>query len=67
MKTLYDGTQVPETININQRIFRVFTFDGETVLCNADTAKLLLPQTKRLQHYWNDKFESFSKLELKEM
>ena len=42
MRKLYDGTQVPTTIQIDERIFKVITFDGETVLCNITTAKKLL-------------------------
>jgi len=67
MKTLFDGTQIPTQISINERIFQVQTFDGDIVLCNTETAKKLLPQCAKLKHYWDFKFTAFSKLELKEM
>lgn len=67
MRTLYDGTCVPTTIDTNERVFQVETFDGETVLCNVRVAKVLLPQTKVLKHLYNNKFLKLSKLELKEM
>lgn len=67
LKTLYDGTQVPATINIDERIFQVFTYDGEIILCNLATAQMLLPQCEILKHYWNGRLEVFDKRELKIM
>ena len=67
MQTLYSG--IPETINTNERIFKIVTFDNETVLCNTSTAKMLLANDliKSLYHLWNFKFERFSKADLKTM
>lgn len=69
MKKLYSGTEVPTTINTEERIFRVVTFDDEVILCNLKTAKELLEkqEIKSLQHYWNNRFQAFSKLDLKQM
>lgn len=69
MKKLYDGTQVPTTINTDERIFLIHTFDGEDVLCNTEIAKELLKNglIKTLKHLWDFKFQSFSKLDLKQM
>ena len=66
---LYSGTHIPTTINTNERIFQIETFDGETILCNLVTAQKLLEQQncKRIKHYWNHKFVAIGKLEVKEM
>lgn len=61
------------TINTNERIFQAENFEGETILCNLDgftfDKELLVygNPVKSLKHYWNFKFESFGKLDLKEM
>lgn len=68
-KKLFDGTIIPTTINTAERIFQIETYDGETVLCNLRTAKLLqnTNNCKRIKHYWNHKFTTISQLEVKEM
>ena len=55
------------TIRTDVRIFQVFTYDGDVILCNLYDAYELLPNCKTLKHYWNHKFERFGKLELKQM
>ena len=69
MRKLYSGTEVPTTINTEERIFKVITFNNDVVLCNVKTAKELLEkqEIKSLQHYWNNRFQMFSKLDLKQM
>lgn len=59
MRTLYNGTQVPTQISTEERIFKIETFDNETVLCNLETAKELLNegQIKTLWHLWNFQWE----------
>lgn len=66
MKTLYNGTKIKETINTNERIFLIETFDNETVLCNLkDTYKLVKSgNCKVLKHFWDYKFVSFGKQDL---
>lgn len=68
-KKLFDGTIIPATINTDERIFKIETYDGETVLCNLQTAQMLIKtdNCKRIKHYWNNRFENISKLEVKEM
>ncbi len=62
-------TTIPQTINTNERIFKIITFDGETILCNVETAKKLLEnqEIKHLFHFWNGEFKKFGKKDLKEM
>jgi hypothetical protein len=62
-------TTIPTTIKTNERIIKIITFDGETILCNVDTAKTLLQnqEIKHLFHFWNGEFKRFSKLDLKAM
>ncbi len=69
MKTTYSGIEIPQTINTNERIFKIITFDGETILCNVETAKKLLEnqEIKHLFHFWNGEFKKFGKKDLKEM
>jgi hypothetical protein len=68
-KKLFDNTIIPSIISINERIFQIETYDGETVLCNLGTAQMLINKDlcKRIKHYWNYKFQNISKLEVKEM
>lgn len=60
---------IPTTINTNERIFKITTFDGETFLCNVKTAKEYLKDgnIKHLWHLWNFEFKRFGKLDLKQM
>tara|TARA_R110000851_G_scaffold213766_2_gene366369 strand:+ start:550 stop:756 length:207 start_codon:yes stop_codon:yes gene_type:complete len=58
----------PKTIQTDSRIFQIITFEGETILCNLKHLKLKdLKEIKTLRHLWNGKFESFGKIDLKEM
>lgn len=68
-KKLFDGTIIPATINTDERIFQIETYDGQCVLCNLQTAQTLIKtdNCKRIKHYWNAKFTTISKLEVKEM
>jgi len=68
-KMLYDQTLIPSVISINERIFQIETYDNETVLCNLKTAQMLINKDlcKRIKHYWNHKFTTIGKLEVKEM
>jgi hypothetical protein len=68
-KKLFDGTNIPVMISTSERIFQIETFDGETILCNLATAQKLLHSDlcKRIKHYWNHKFTTIGKLEVKEM
>lgn len=67
--TLYGGTIIPSVIKITERIFQVETCDNETLLCNLGTAQILIEthQCKKIKHYWNYKFTSIGKNEVKEM
>ena len=69
MRKLYNGKEIPTEINTEERIFKIETFDNETVLCNVKTAKELLQdgQIKTLWHLWNYEFKRFGKLDLKQM
>lgn len=69
MKTLYNGRKVPTIINTEERIFKIGTFDNETVLCNLQTAHEIVRagECKTLQHFWNCKFTRFGKNDLIEM
>ena len=60
---------IPTTINTNERIFKIETFDNEMLLCNIVTAKELLNKgdIKNLWHLWNFQFKRFSKIDLKQM
>jgi len=66
---LYSGLSVPNTINVNERVFKIETFDNETIICNLSTAKGLLNagEIKNLFHLWNYNFVKFGKKDLKEM
>jgi hypothetical protein len=66
---LYNGTAIPSIIKITERIFQIETYDNETILCNIGTAKILIEtqQCKKIKHYWNYKFTSIGKKEVKEM
>ena len=59
----------PTTINTNERIFKIETFDGDIFLCNVETAKESLNKSeiKNLWHLWNFEFKRFGKIDLKEM
>ena len=69
MLRLYDGTEIPTIIKTDERIFKVVTFDGETVLCNLITAKKLLRKEliKKVYHLWDYEFKVFPKVGLKAM
>lgn len=69
MQKLYSGKEIPTQINIDERIFKIETFDNETVLCNLNTAKELLKEgeIKTLWYLWNFEWKRFSKLDLKQM
>jgi hypothetical protein len=60
---------IPTTINTNERIFKIETFDNDTFLCNVDTAKeyLKAQNIKHLWHLWNFEFKRFGKDDLKQM
>ena len=60
---------IPTTINTNERIFKIETFEDETFLCNTKTAKEYLEkgEIKKLWHLWNFNFEVFHKIHLKNM
>lgn len=68
-KKLFDGTVIPSTINTDERIFQIETWDNETVLCNLQTAQMLIntDNCKRLKHYWDYRFVTIGKREVKEM
>lgn len=57
----------PLTIRTDERIFQILTYDGDVILCNLVDAYNLLPDAKTVKHYWNNKFESFAKADLKKM
>ena len=69
MQTLYSGFKIPTTINTEERVFKIETFDNEMLLCNTKTAKELLKEglIKNLWHLWNFKFKRFTKNDLKQM
>lgn len=56
----------PTTINTNERIFQIETFDGEIILVNTKDAQQLIKEQncKRIKHYWNYKFQSIGKDEV---
>jgi hypothetical protein len=60
---------IPKTINTNERIFKIETFDNDTFLCNVATAKEILNkgEIKKLWHLWNFEFKRFGKDDLKQM
>lgn len=57
------------TINTNERIFKIETFDKDTFLCNVKEAKEYLNkgEIKNLWHLWDFKFKRFLKIDLKQM
>lgn len=57
------------TINTNERIFKIETFDNDTFLCNVKVAKEYLSEgeIKNLWHLWDFKFKRFLKIDLKQM
>ena len=57
----------PLTIKTDERIFQILTYDGDVILCNLVDAYNLLPDAKAVKYYWNNKFESFAKADLKKM
>lgn len=60
--------ETPQTINTDERIFRITNFDGDTFLCNLSHLQLHdLKQIKKLSHMWNFEWEGFGKDDLKEM
>lgn len=61
--------KIPTTINTNERIFKILTYDNDFILCNLSTAKELLKKDmiKKLWHLWNYEFKVYSKNELKQM
>lgn len=69
MKLYCGNITIPDTIDQTQRIFQVVTFDNETVLCNLKNAKeLIIAQNcKSIKHYWNYKFVSIGKNDVKAM
>lgn len=69
MIKLYSGKEIPAQINTNERIFKIETFNNETVLCNVNTAKELLKEgeIKTLWHLWKFEWKRFGKLDLKQM
>ena len=60
---------IPTTINTDERIFKVLTYDNDYILCNVATAKELLKNDmiQSLWHLWNYEFKRFGKNELKQM
>lgn len=69
MRKLYSGIEIPTIIDTSVRVFRITTFDNETLLCNLDTAYMLLKKDhcKELYHLWDCKFKRFGKSDLKGM
>lgn len=71
MKTikLFDGTEVPAHIDITQRVFQLFTYDGEYVLCNLEHAKQLIKNglAESAKHVWNNEFKRIGKSEILQM
>lgn len=71
MKTrkLFNGRVVPATINTDERIFHAVTYDGDHIVCNLPTAKELIiaDECQSIQHYWNYKFQTIGKDEVKQM
>lgn len=68
-KKLFDGTVIPGTINTDERIFQIETYSGDNVLCNLVTAKMIIKNgnCKRIKHYWDNKFTTIGKSEVKEI
>jgi hypothetical protein len=66
---LFNGRIIPAQIITTERIFQVETFDGDYILCNLDTAQLLISgdECKRIKHYWNYKFTTIGKKEVRDM
>lgn len=60
---------IPTTINTDERIFKIETFEDETFLCNTKTAKEYLErgEIKKLWNLWNFEFKVYGKGTLKEM
>ena len=60
---------IPTTINTDERIFKIETFDNDTFLCNVKTAKEYLNEgaIKNLWHFWNFEFKRYAKIDLKLM
>ena len=56
----------PTTIKTDERIFKVEDYDGNTYLCNLDTAPPL-HDIRKLWHLWDFQFESFGKKDLNDM
>jgi len=68
-KILYSNIHIPVSINTDERIFELETYDNEIVLCNLSTAQMLINSDvcKGIKHYWNNKFTRIGKDEVKEM
>lgn len=60
---------IPTTINTDERIFKVLTYDNDYILCNLSTAKELLKNDmiQKLWHLWNYEFKPYGKDKLKQM
>ena len=60
---------IPTTINTDERIFKVLTYDNDYILCNLSTAKELLKNDMiyKLWHLWDYEFKRFGKIDLKQM
>lgn len=68
-RQLYSGTRIPIAINTDERIFQIETYNAEIILCNLETAQLLIKnqECKRIKHYWDFLFKTIGKKEVLEM
>lgn len=61
-------------IETTERIFQVFNYDDEVILCNLNHLHMMYGQlhcfgkpVKRIKHYWNYNFETIGKDEIVEI
>lgn len=66
---LFDGTEIPNIIDITKRIFEVKTYDGDIVLCNVETTQKLikLGLAWGIRYYDDGGFHIISKKEILEI
>lgn len=60
---LFDGTEVPTTISIQERIYQLESYDNEKFLCNLKFAQDFIKKGKCLgaKHFWNHELKVVSK------
>lgn len=64
-----DGTVIPCVIRTNERIFQLWDYEGDYILCNLSLACTLIKEgsIKSAKHLWDGKFKVINKKNILDM